>query len=64
MNRGGNGSSPDYESIKSQRTGTSRPRPAFWGAMRETFRGVLSPRFAAVKSRTSAFGIAAFGFPI
>ncbi len=41
MNRSGDGSSPNSEPIEFQRTGTSRPRPAFRGAMREFVRGNL-----------------------
>ncbi len=44
MNRSGDGSSPNSEPIESQRTGTSRPRPAFRGAMREFVRGNLTPK--------------------
>ncbi len=43
MNRSGDGSSPNSEPIEFQRTGTSRPRPAFRGAMREFVRGNLTP---------------------
>ncbi len=50
VSRGGDGSSPN-DAIKFQRPGTSRPRPAFWDAMRENFREVPNPTLSSASQR-------------
>ncbi len=60
MNRSGDGSSPNSEPIEFQRTGTSRPRPAFRGAMREFVRGNLTLTLSHPMGEGTAMDISTF----